>query len=75
MQAEAKLSPFFLLIFILKELFELLRVLHVGAAVSLWVKHTQPRPSAHLKTHIFQEVTLKPRRLGSIHEKQKQKEG
>lgn len=48
---KTKNSPLFLLIFVLEELFELLRVLHVGAAVCLWVKHTQPGPSADLYKH------------------------
>lgn len=43
--------PLFLLIFVLEELFELLGVLHVRAAVRLWLKHTQPGPSADLQTH------------------------
>lgn len=44
-------SPFFLLIFVLEELFEFLRVFHIGAAVCLWVKHTQPSPPPNLNTH------------------------
>lgn len=46
-------SPLFLLIFVLEKLFELLRVLHVGAAVRLWIEHTEPSPPADLHTHIF----------------------
>lgn len=42
-------SPLLLLIFVLQELFELLRVLHVGTAVCLGVERAQPRPPAHLK--------------------------
>lgn len=49
-------SPFLLLIFVLEELFELLRVLHVGAAVRLWVKRTQPRPPADLQVHVREHV-------------------
>lgn len=48
---KTKNSPLFLLIFVLEELFELLRVLHVRAAVCLWVEHTQPGPSANLYKH------------------------
>lgn len=47
----AMFSPLLLLIFVLQELFELLRVLHVGAAVCLGVERAEPRPPAHLNAH------------------------
>lgn len=47
--------PFFLLIFILKKLFELLRILQVGAAVGLRVKHTQPSSSTNLISMVLEE--------------------
>lgn len=51
MQINKTFSPFLLLIFVLEKLFEFLRVLHIGAAVRLWVKHTQPSPPPYLNTH------------------------
>lgn len=47
--------PFLLLIFVLEELFELLGVLHVGAAVRLWVKHTQPGSPPNLVAMVLEE--------------------